>query len=80
MKRNAWRVVVHLRTFNKIEYVIGPEDMANEYATFILDKGCSITDKRGVTTWYPVHMIHKLKVVPPGVKLKSARQTAHFIS
>lgn len=75
-----WRVVVHLSTTNKIEYTIGPRDMANEYATFILQRGCHVIDDRGVITWFPVHMIHKVKIVPPNVKLGSAMETARFIS
>lgn len=75
----AWKVLVHLRTFNKIEYTVGPEDMANEYASFILERGCTITDARGVTTFFPVHMIHKIKVIPPGVKCGSAKTTARWV-
>jgi hypothetical protein len=67
-----WRVLVHLSTFNKIEYNLGDKpDMAREYASFILERGCRVTDERGVETYFPVHMIHKVKVVPPGVDIKA---------
>lgn len=73
-KDNVWKVLVHLSTFNKIEYSIeGKPDMAREYASFILERGCRVVDERGVETYFPVHMIHKIKVIPPNVKLEATK-------
>ena len=66
---NKYRVIVHLSTFNKIEYLHTKLDMAREYVAFILERGCKVTDERGVETYFPVHMIHKIKIVPPDVEL-----------
>lgn len=75
---NSWRVLVHLSTFNKIEYDLGDsKDMAREYAAFILERGCKITDERGVETYFPIHLIHKIKIVPPDVELKTTK--ARFV-
>ena len=69
-----WRVIVHLSTFAKIENLVGDARMAREYATFAMANGCRHIDERGVETYWPTHMIHKIKVVPPGVELDTTTQ------
>lgn len=67
-KDTRWRVQVYLRTFNKLDYWVGYETEAREYATFALERGCKMVDERGVETYFPTHMIHKVKIFPPGVE------------
>lgn len=70
----VWRIIVHLKYFNKIEFQIeGSETMAREYAVMCLERGCRVVDSRGVETYFPVHAIHKVKVVPPGVELGTTK-------
>ena len=68
MENEKWVIQVYLKTYNKIEYKVGYESEAHEYATFCLERGCRVIDDRGVETYFPVHMIHKVKVIPPGVQ------------
>ena len=64
-----WRVIVHLSYFNKVEYKIKSETMAHEYAAIILSRGCKVVDSQGVETYFPIHTIHKIKIIPPDVEL-----------
>ena len=66
---DKWRIIVHLSYFNKVEYQMDSETMAHEYAAFIMERGCRVVDSRGVETYFPIHAIQKVKVVPPGVEL-----------
>ena len=62
-----WKIQIYLRTFNKLEFEVGYENEAHEYATYCLERGCRYIDERGVETYFPVHAIHKVKVIPPDV-------------
>ena len=69
-----WRVIVHLSTYAKVEYQIKDERMAREYAVFIMERGTRHVDDRGVETYWPLHMVQKVKVVPPDVVLDQTVQ------
>ena len=62
-----WRIQVYLTTFNKLEYEVGYESEAREYAAKILERGCRIMDERGVETYFPARLVDKVKIFPPGV-------------
>ena len=70
---DKWRLIVHLKYYNKIEYQLKSETMAHEQAVMTMERGCRVIDSRGVETYFPVHTIQKIKVVPPGVKLDKTK-------
>ena len=66
---DRWSVIVYLRSSLKETFLVGNEKDAMQYASRIQREGALVVDARGVTTFWPVQEIFKVKVVPPGVEL-----------
>lgn len=79
MRSKNWRVVIHMKAGFKITREIDGmssddetfANMAKEQARYVVVNGPSVTDSRGVITWYPPSEVEKIKVVPPNVELGS---------
>lgn len=76
MPTSVWTVVVYLVTDRKLSFSVGNEQDAREYARNIQREGPFICDSRGVKTYYPVHQVFKVKVVPPGIELEETETDA----